>query len=171
MDAPTCEQCRSRPGAPYSFHYGRLGGTDISPWSSLGGGNLQREVTSHFIIGGVDTAFLCERCLTRARLHRAGRVMRREFVGFPLFWLFYALPVLWLGATLWQGQWAQAALWLVLVLAVPLVAFGLFFAFMPEESTGEWAGIELHRSRLEEAGWTQFWTTREFAKLKPDTRR
>lgn len=171
MTGATCERCGTAPATPYSFHYGKYARTtdySSTPFSTGTSSGTRTSWTTHFQIGGVDTAFLCDRCLTRAKARRATRVAFREMGGVPLLWLFYALPVLWLGNTLWNAEWGQAALWLLAVVGIPAVVWALFFAFMPVADTGQRAAIDLHEESRKAAGWTVFWTDKEFAKLSPE---
>lgn len=165
MGTRSCERCRSRAGTPYAFHYGRVAGVGVGHWRSAGGGAPQRTTAAQVTIGGTDAAYVCHRCLRRARLRRAGKVLLREFTGLPLLWLVYALPVLWAGATMGRGHWLTSLLWLAVVIGVPVVMLGLIYALMRPQATGEWAAIRLHRAALEEQGWKECWTTSSFAKI------
>jgi hypothetical protein len=170
MNAP-CERCGATPATPYRFHYGKSAGmTDFrsTPFSTTTSSGVQSSWTEHYQIGGVSTAYLCDRCLTRAKAKRAARVLFREVGGFPLLWLFYALPVLWLGNTVWNAEWGRAALWLLAVVGIPAVLYGLIFVFLPDEDTGQRAAVDLHEKELREEGWGLHWTDKEFAKLSPE---
>ncbi len=163
MDTYSCERCRTRTGTPYAFHYGRLADPDHAGNSHVP--HRPPSVTAHFTLGGTDAAYLCGRCLRRARIRRASRLLAHQLAGVPLLWLVYAAPVLWVGVSMGRGAWLDAVLWLLVALAVPAGVLIVLAVLQPAESSGEWAAIALHRRELQRRGWDEFWTSREFRLL------
>jgi len=158
-DGGRCERCGGSHATLYTFHFGRhTGHSETVVWPQL-------HVSESFAVGGVDSAAICSRCVRRARMRKAAALAWREFVGFPLFILAFVGACAWVVADAAQGNWTQAALVAAGIVGVGIIAFAIALAVRSTAEAGEMTAIELHRSALERAGWSTFWTTRQYAKL------
>lgn len=170
MNDSTCESCRTTAGMPHSFHYGKLAGmptTDPPPvYRAAVYGNMHSTWTTHYDVGGVDAVVLCKRCLTRARLRRAARVLG-GWIGEPLV---LVLCVLWAAGVVawaWPGNWAQAAIWFGAGVLAAAAAYAVVYLRLTSEDFAQRTAVELHQQRLRDEGWDAFWTDREFTGLTP----
>ena len=169
MTNATCEQCRTAEGTPHAFHYGRSApvrdqavyrasaypGSPLTPW------------TDRYQIGGVETVVLCRRCLTRARVRRAVRVVARDWVREPLVFLGYLALAVALGVWAWQGDWSSFFIGVALALAVTALVFVVTYLILHDEEFAQHVAVDLHQERLRKDGWDSFWTDHELQHLAP----
>jgi hypothetical protein len=153
MTSATCEQCRTTEGTPYEFHYGRSAPVP--------------DRTDRFQIGGVETVTLCPRCLTRARVRRAARVVARDWVREPLVLLGYFALAVALGVWAWQGDWSSFIVGTALALAVTALVFVVTYVVLHDEDFAQHLAVELHQEKLRNEGWDSFWTDNELKLLSP----
>ncbi len=167
----TCEKCRTAPGTPHAFHYGRKAGIpalgDPPPYRSATIGNMHATWTEHYEIGGVDSAVLCDDCLRKARIRRSARLLTHQWLGVPLVTVLYVLWAVGVATWLWQANWVQLALWAGVGLGATVIAYSVIYLMQENEDFAQRAAVELHADRLHAEGWNAFWTDREFLGLTP----
>lgn len=184
MSTMICERCGTAPGAEYTFRYGRTAPVDVRfvdppadpPASSAGAPEgvvyhasaYLTDTGAHetFQLGGIEAVTLCAHCLRKARRRHAARLLRR-WVRMPLVEAAYAVLVI--GAVAWAatGDWAQAATWLGVGLAVTAIAYTVAYMTIEDEDFAQHTAVDVHAQRLREQGWDAFWTENEFAHLAP----
>jgi len=164
-----CTRCGGTPASQYTFHYGRRSAAPtFGPQMTHATPTYVRRtqaVTYHFTIGGIESTPLCDGCVRHARTSQAFRTFVREVVGFPLFIVAGLAGILWAAANAMQGNWPLAVLLGVGVVAAYGIGFAIVYGLTKVEETAERVAIELRRETLKGRGWTEFWTTAEFAKL------
>lgn len=168
MSNMTCEQCGTASGAQHTFHYGRTApdGPMEAPVYHASAYLSPTAHTEQFQLGGIEAVVLCERCLARARARRAARLLR-SWIAMPLILAAYAVVVV--GAIAWAatGDWAQAAIWFGVAIAVTAAAYGVAYAALRDEDFAQHTAVDIHMEQLREQGWDSFWTDKEFASLTP----
>jgi hypothetical protein len=160
-----CVRCGATPTEQYSFHYGRMSRpSDTSRWAQ--GTTVVTHVTHHYEIGGVGAAAECARCVALARRRSAARILGREIADLPLLWflIFVALAIV-VGKAA-AGDWPVALAALAALIGISVAAYAFVLLFRPAQSVGEEMAIEDRKADLQREGWPEFWTTKEFAKLK-----
>ena len=179
----TCDKCGATGASPYTFRYGKQTSvTDYHRAPVYSGSSYtgtQTTWTEHYQVGGTRTAWLCARCLLRTRATRALKILGREYFGFPLIAFVYGLFLLSLGYSAYalltgapvEGNAETWTWWVVATLVTPIVVYVLIFAFNPPSEVGEQTAIDMNRAALEQQGWHQFWTTKQYAKLNPERTR
>jgi uncharacterized membrane protein len=168
MTTMTCEHCGATPAVPHTFHYGKsTGSTDFqsTPFSTPTSSGVRTTWTTHYQIAGLDTVALCDRCLTRARLRRTGRLLLREWIGVPLIAFFYVVAVICVVGYGWQGDWAQSMQWLGGTAGITALVAAVIWIVLQSEDFAQRAAVQEHEKRLREQGWDAFWTDKEFSKL------
>ena len=177
MDTAACERCGASTAKAYYFHYGRLRETtdfQSTEFSEGGTYGTRTSWTEHYRIGGLDSAWVCSRCMLRLRLKRSATILVHDYFGFPLIAFVYALGLLSVGylgylAITGADTAGNGSMWFLVALGViPVVVYVLVFVFNPVVGIGEAAAIELHRKQLEAQGWHTFWSSKEYAKLGPE---
>ncbi|HVV37253.1 MAG TPA: hypothetical protein VHC63_11665 [Acidimicrobiales bacterium] len=169
-DAGVCEKCGAAPAKPYSFWYGAKSGPDEysrTPFRSGTSSGVRTTVTTHFRIGGTDTALLCHACVLRGRESTSVRKLLREFFAVPLIAFFYVMLTIGVVAMLWNTEFARAAGWFVAAVGLAAVVFAGIFAYNGDDDCGQHMTVAQHEATLRGQGWTEFWTAREYKKLRP----
>jgi hypothetical protein len=170
MSESTCEKCRTTPGTSHTFHYGKQAGlpvTDPPPvYRRRIYGNMHRTTTEHYEIGGVDAVTLCNRCLTRARMRRAG-TMLRHLMGEPLVAFLYLLWVVGVAVWAWRTDWTQLAAWSAFGVLATAIVYLVIYTRLTDEDFAQHTAVELHEDKLRAQGWNAFWTDQDFILLTP----
>jgi hypothetical protein len=159
-DQMTCERCGKAAARFYTFHFGKETGMRdyLEPVYQPGLGTTRTE-TRHYEIGGSEDVPLCDTCVTKRRLVGVAK----EIGNTPFMWLLALGAVIGPAAFLAQGNLAAA----FGVVAATAVVLWLIYAFAtPARRTGEETAIEMRKDSLD--GWTVFWTTEEYEKLRPE---
>lgn len=157
----SCERCGKPAHRSYTFHYGRERGMPEyhAPVYQPGLGTTRTE-THHYEVAGSQHVYLCGSCVTKRRLLGVAK----EIGNTPFMWLLALLAVGGPAALVAQGNLPAAAGAIMATVA----ALWLIYTFAtPEKRVGEEMAIELRRKSLH--GWTAFWTTEEYEKMRPET--
>jgi hypothetical protein len=159
----TCERCGKSTAGTYTFYYGRETGLPEyhAPVYQPGLGTTRTE-THNYQIAGSQQVSLCSSCVTKRRLLGVAK----EIGNTPIMWLLALGAVVGPPALVAQGNLGAA----FGVIVATVVVLGLIYAFAtPERRTGEQMAIEMKKNSL--SGWTVFWTTEEYNKLRPEAGR
>jgi hypothetical protein len=155
-----CERCGKQGGRFYTFHYGKESGIPEyhAPVYQPGLGTTRTE-THHYQIAGSQEVPLCDGCVTKRRLLGVAK----EIGNTPIMWLLALGAVIGPPALVAQGNLAAA----FGVVAATVVVLWLIYTFAaPGKRIAEQMAIEMRKDSLR--GWTAFWTTEEYDKLRPE---
>jgi hypothetical protein len=154
-----CERCGEAGANVYTFHYGRetAAAEYGAPVYQPGVGTTRTE-THHYEVAGSQQVPLCGSCVMKQRLLGVAA----EIGNTPIMWLGVLAAVILPPALVVQGNIAAAA---GIVAATVAVLFLIFTFATPERRVAEELAIKMRKDSLSAS---QFWTTEEYEKLRPE---
>lgn len=147
----TCEKCGNEPGAPFTFLYG------VSASSSRIEGSVTTTTTTYEVRGN-ETAAIGDRCLAE---HRRSKLRFWLIIGAIGLVVGLVSLVLYLPAGGENDPRHLAGISAIIGGAVLVMALAMLWEngrSRKRDWFGEELGIEVRRPKLEEAGFTDFWT-------------